>query len=129
VSLSTEQLCDLLATDSVDWKCHSCAPVHGGKKKRISVILPNHEDEDSETEGSTQDKPDKALLEMRQEIRQLRQTAKEIIRDELQSTLGFYSDNIDEYENKLKDHEMRFKILENHYKDIINTCKNLFLKN
>ncbi|CAH2209106.1 jg25259, partial [Pararge aegeria aegeria] len=101
----------------------------GGKGKRISVILPDPEDEESDAEGTNLGEQDKMLLEIRQEIRQIRQTVRDIIRDELQSTLKFYSNKIDDYEEKIKDYDMRVKLMENQCKNLTNTCKNLSLKN
>lgn len=127
-AITLEQLTALSTTDAVDWQCRGCMLV-GGKKKRISVILPDPDEEESEVEATTPTVQDNILSEIRQEIRQLRQTVKDIIRDELQNTLQFYSVKIDEYEKQLKDQEMRFKILENQCKDMSNTYKNLTLKN
>lgn len=127
VSLSTEQLCVLSSTDS-DWKCRSCALATEGKKKRISVILPDPDDEESDAEVTSHSDQDKLLSVFRQEVGQLQKTVREIIRDELQNTLKFYSDKIDEYEEKIKDYEMRVKISENLCKENANTCKNLTLK-
>ncbi|XP_061729298.1 uncharacterized protein LOC133534221 [Cydia pomonella] len=128
-SLSTEQLSALSVTDSIDWKCPKCVPIKGAAKKRISVILPDREDEESEAETTTNNEADKVLMEMRQEIRQLRQAVKDIIQEELKRTLNFYSDKIDEFESRMKDYETKFKLMENQCKDVANTCKNLVLKN
>lgn len=124
-SLTTEQLSALSATDSVDWKCKMCSAA-GGKPKRLSVILPDPDDEVSETETVEQEK---VLYEIHNEVRGMRTTVREIIREELQKSLKFYSDKIDDYEIKLQDYESRVKLMENQLKHVTNSYKNLELKN
>lgn len=128
-SLSPDQLTALSITDSVDWKCRGCIGSTGGKPKRISVILPDPDDEESEADGPTIGMQEKLLIEIRQEVREMRQTVREIIRDELQSTLKFYSDKIDEYEEKIQIFQTRIKLTENQCKNISGKCANLELKN
>ncbi|KAG7303733.1 hypothetical protein JYU34_012299 [Plutella xylostella] len=128
-SLSTEQLSALSLTDSIDWKCRGCSSAAGGKPKRISVILPDLEDEDSEVEGTNQGTQERLLHEIKKEVREMRQTVREIIRDELQSTLKFYSDKIDDFEDKMKDYDCRVKLMENQCKNANNKIANLELKN
>lgn len=127
-SLTTDQLSTLSSTDSVDWKCRGCVPTSNGRKKRISVILPDPEDEESDMETVNQSEQEKTLCDIRQDVRELRQSIKDIIHDELQSSLHFYSNKIDEYEERTRDYEARIKIMENQYKNIVNTCTNLTLK-
>lgn len=128
-SLTTEQLTALSLTDSVDWKCRSCSCTAGGKPKRISVILPDREDEDSEAECPNLGSQERLLYEIKQEVREMRQTVRDIIRDELQSTLKFYSDKIDDFGERMHDHDSRIKIMENQLKNVINKNTNLELKN
>ncbi|CAH1645687.1 unnamed protein product [Spodoptera littoralis] len=127
-SLTAEQLTALSSMESVDWKCRVCSIAVGGKGRRISVILPDPDDEESDVEGIA-NQQDKTLFEIHQEVRQLRQNVKDIIRDELQNTLKFYSNKIDEYEEKVKSYEMRVKIMENQCKNLNDICTNLTLKN
>lgn len=124
--VTTEQLNALSVMESVDWKCNGCTA--GSKGRRISVILPDPQEEESEAEG-IQISHAKTLFEIHQEVQQLRKNVRDIIRDELQNTLQYYSNKIDEYEQKVKDHEMRVKIMENKCKDMANTCKNVTLRN
>jgi hypothetical protein len=127
-SLTNEQLSTLSATESLDWKCKPC--LAGGKPKRISVILPDLEDDESDADhltGPTQDKV--TLYEIRNEVREMRQTVRDIIREELQSTLKFYSEKIDEYEEKIQVYESKVKLMENQVKNVNNIFKNLQLKN
>lgn len=130
-SLSMDQLNALSVTESVDWKCNRCSTTNGGKPKRISVILPDPEDEESEFEMEVDSGKDreKFLFEIRKEVRMMRDTVRDIIREELQSTLHFYSKKIDEYEEKIIDYETRLKLTENQFKHISNLCKNLELRN
>lgn len=126
-----DQLNALSVTESVDWKCNRCSTTNGGKPKRISVILPDHEDVESEAEMECDSRKDqdKFLYEIRKEVRSMRETVRDIIRDELQSTLHFFSKKIDEYEEKIIDYETRLKLTENQYKNVSNLCKNLELRN
>lgn len=122
-AITTEQLTALFSTDSVDWKCRVCAGP--AKQKRISCILPDQEEEESPDTKSSCDPNatvQKALLEIRREVR-------EIMRNELQSSLQFFSDKIDEYEEKIKVYESDFKNVENQYTDLKNSYTNLSLKN
>lgn len=120
-SITTEQLTALFTTDSVDWKCRGCTG--GAKPKRLSCILPDHDEEDNtDTEPINNNDAKQILSEIRREVR-------EVIRQELQNTLQFYSDKIDEYEEKIKGYEITMKSLENKCMDTKNTCKNLALKN
>ncbi|KAI5633130.1 PHD-finger domain-containing protein [Phthorimaea operculella] len=131
-SLTTEQLSALSTTESVDWKCSRCATTSGSKPKRISVILPDaEEDEESEKEQEVimpKDKEDRFINEMRKESRKMREIIREIIREELNITLKFYSDKIDEYEEKMREYETRVKLMENECKNLSNKYKNLELK-
>ncbi|KAI5634929.1 hypothetical protein NE865_12324 [Phthorimaea operculella] len=61
------------------------------------------------------------LQEMRQEIQN-------IIREELQISLKFYSDKIDEYTEKMTIYDANFKTLENQCKDLRDNLKNTNLK-
>lgn len=126
--LTVEQMSALSLADSVDWKCRDCNS--GSKKtKRISVILPDPEEEDTDSEGPSMKGQEKLLFEIRQEVREMRVTVREIIRDELQSTLQFYSKKIDDYEEKLNEFETRSKLMDNQLKNLINVSKNLQLRN
>lgn len=124
-SLTTDQLSALSVTDSLDWKCRQCTMVPGGKSKRISVILPDPEEEESDTEGSQA----KILEEIHREVREMRKNVREIIREELQTSLSYYSDKIDDFDNKVKDFEIRLKLMENQCKETTNMNKNVTLIN
>ncbi|KAL4720763.1 hypothetical protein ACJJTC_013841 [Scirpophaga incertulas] len=120
VAISSDQLSALSSTVSIDWKCKSCAG--SNKQKRISCIVPDREeDTDTETVNTPISETQKNLSEIRREV-------KEIIRGELQRTLQFYSDKIDEYESKLEQYEKTIKCLENQCADTKNKLKNISLK-
>lgn len=123
-SISAEQLNALYTTDCVDWKCRSCAG--STQLKRISCIMPDSEDEENTTTeipSSTQNKITQQILsDIRREVR-------EIIRNELQTTLQFLSDKVDDYEQKIKEYENSNKRIEHYCNDLQNKCKNLDLKN
>ncbi|KAL4709599.1 hypothetical protein ACJJTC_007330 [Scirpophaga incertulas] len=98
-NLSTEQLSFLSTTESADWKCRSCAG--NMKPKRLSFIMPDVEDEadtDTETATNQTSMSQKMLNEIKREVR-------DVVRNELQLALQFYSDKIDEYEMRIKDYE------------------------
>lgn len=123
-SISTDQLNTLVGTDSVDWKCRTCRGTT--KAKRVSAILPDADgDEQSDEErlpiGQETIKKQDVLLEIRREIR-------EIIRDELQRSLKFYSDQIDEFTIKISEYEDRVKSVSNQFYDLNNKYKNLSLR-
>lgn len=121
VSISTEQLNSLSSNDSVDWKCNNCNA--GAKTKRISYILPDEEgDDDTETTSAS------ATSMTQQMLHQIRVEVQNIIKTELQRTLQFYSDKIDDYENKLRNYEKQLKVLDNQCYDLKNNVKNMNLK-
>ncbi|CAG4959908.1 unnamed protein product [Parnassius apollo] len=60
-------------------------------------------------------------MELRREIRETIR----IEMQQMQSTLQFYSDKFDDYEVKMMSYDIRVKMLENQYNDLINQNKNL----
>lgn len=124
-AITTEQLNTLFATDSVDWKCRTCnGPM---KPKRLSCILPDAEDEDN-TDTENQQSSLHTDMMTRQILGDIRKEVRTIIREELQTTLQFYSDKIDDYEEKILTYEQKMKTFENQNENLRNTCKNLQLK-
>lgn len=122
-SITTEQLSALSLTESVDWKCRSC--VGGARPKRLSCIVPDLEEDDN-TDANIETGSKNAIF---QEItRDLRREIREIIRKELQTTLQFYSDKIDDYEKKIHTFENTTKSLEKQVLDVKNKCKNIDTK-
>lgn len=115
--LSNEQLNVLIMTDSVDWKCKVCS---GTKPRRLSGIIP---DDDNGYVGENS-----AFNQTQEALRIIRVEVKEVIKDELQRTLEFYSDKIDEYECKMIAYEKNMKTLENHCTELRNNLKNINLK-
>lgn len=126
VSITIEQLTALHQTEAADWKCPTCAMgAASSKPKRISFIMPDPvQDEEPEDEPS----PDPAEIinqpafakfmdEIRKEIRK-------VITNELQQSLKFYADKIDEFENKVITYEAKIKSIDNKYTDIKNQQKN-----
>lgn len=124
--ITTDQLNALNITDSVDWKCRSCAG--SGRPKRLSCIMPDADEEDGtdtelQQQGVNSGEINKQLLgEIRREIR-------EAIRMELQQSLSFFSDKIDEYEEKIGKYEQDIRLVEKQNYELKNTCKNLDLRN
>ncbi|XP_048484033.1 uncharacterized protein LOC119691500 [Plutella xylostella] len=64
---------------------------------------------------------EKFLVDMRREIRDL-------IRDEIQRSLKFYSDKIDDYEEQIEKYEVKIKSLTSHQTDLNNKYKNIQMK-
>lgn len=122
-ALTPDQLSALSVTDSVDWRCKSCTG--GAKHKRLSCIVPDPEEEEG-TDAETDTMITSAIIQ--NITRDLRREVKEIIREELQTTLLFYSDKIDDYEKKMQTFETTTKRLENTCEDIKNKYKNMELK-
>ncbi|KAJ2937621.1 hypothetical protein O0L34_g17877 [Tuta absoluta] len=125
VSITNEQLTALHATDSVDWKCKSCAG--SAKPKRVSYILPAESEESDENPNTEETALNKKAL-LQELLCDLRNEIKSIIEIELQKSLSFYSDKIDEYGAKIKVFEQNMNSLDNQCKDLKNTVKNLHLK-
>ncbi|CAH2093494.1 unnamed protein product [Euphydryas editha] len=110
VAMTNEQLNTLSKTDSVDWICKSCSGQQ--KPKRLSCILPKEDvSEFQNLEPMANNLTKKDILDLKSQLI-------EVIREELQRTLQFYSDKIDEYECKLKVQENCTKQLENKYKNL-----------
>ncbi|CAB3232910.1 unnamed protein product [Arctia plantaginis] len=119
-SITTEQLNTLHSTDAVNWRCRSCTG--SAKPRRLSCILPDaEEEENTDTELIDNNITLRILKDIRREVR-------DIIRQELQSTLQFYSDKIDEYEKKIHIYEGNLKAVENQSLEIKNKFKNMELK-
>lgn len=122
-SLSNEQLPTLSATDAVDWKCKSCASQ--SKTKRLSAILPEPEDDDNTDTDSVlvnQECEKKTILsEIRNEIRK-------VIREELQNSLKFYAEKIDDFQESIDNYEHKIKNIENQNQDLKNKFTNIQLK-
>lgn len=96
------------------------------RSKRLSFILPDAEEEDATDSESlprsgslhgitVPNTTEKMVHEIRREVR-------EVVRNELQTALQFFSDKIDDYEVKMKDYENECTALRN-------VCSNLSLKN
>lgn len=120
-SITADQLNVLYSTDAVDWKCRPC--MGNGKPKRLSCILPDVDDEDiTDTENLMDNNITQRILsDIRREVR-------DIIKEELQSTLQFYSDKIDEYELKINGFENKIKLFDNQNMELKHKYKNLELK-
>lgn len=126
-SITPDQLSVLHVTESVDWKCKSCTG--GGKPKRLSCIIPDIDgDENTDTESVTPHTGAHADSMMQQVLRDLRREVRQVIKEELQRTLQFYSDKIDEYEAKIHNYEKAMKELENRCTDLQNQAKNTNIK-
>lgn len=121
MSITNDQLSVLQETDSVDWKCRTCTGT--ARPKRLSCILPEAEDDDNtDTEILTSSISNQILMDIRREVR-------ETIRIEMQTSLQFLSDKIDDYELKIQSFLKQGKELENQCNDLRNVCKNLKIRN
>lgn len=118
VSLTTEQLTTLTAMESVDWKCKNC--VGFLKQKRISVLLPDEEEENTDTEASVHPITKGSHQELRRLIR-------ETIQEEMQRNLQFFSDKFDDFQSTINAYEDKIKTLDRQNKDLAN--KMTFMKN
>lgn len=126
-SISADQLSVLNATDSVDWKCKTC--VGGGKTKRLSCILPDIDGEEySDSESATNHTGVDTDNMMQHILSDLRREVRQVIKEELQRTLEFYSEKIDEYEKKIQKYEKSVKEFENRCTDVQNNLKNSCIK-
>lgn len=125
VSLSIDQMTTLHKTDAVEWKCRTCALGSANSKaKRLSYIIPDTEPEEElsidPTEIFNQPTVAKFLDEMRKEIRK-------VITNELQQSLQYYADKIDDFETKINSYETKIKTIENKFTDVKNQQKNILL--
>lgn len=123
VSLSAERL-NIYAAEEVEWKCHTC--VAGTKNKRVSVILPEAEEEnntDNEQGQTPMDSNDRQLF-----LKEIRREIREFMQEELKRTLQFYSDKIDDYEETVEVFKEKVKLIENQNKDLNNKYSNMKLK-
>lgn len=125
-SITPEQLNALFTTESVDWKCRVCTGTLK-KPKRLSCIMPDpEEDDNTDVEALPSEDPREDYQTMMgRMLREVRQ----VIRDELEKTLQFYSNKIDDYETKVNGYVDNIKTVERKCTDLKNQCKNLILKN
>ncbi|XP_061718044.1 uncharacterized protein LOC133525703 [Cydia pomonella] len=123
IPITTEQLNALCGTEAVEWKCKTCNPQY--KNKRISAILPDPEDDDNTDTEQVILMKDSCSEDF---LRQLRSDIRDAIKDEIQRTLKYYSDKIDDYQKKLDDYEVKVKSMENQNKDLQNKYTNIQLK-
>lgn len=122
-NLSTDQLSTLFVTEAAEWKCKGC--VGNTKSKRMSFVMPDpEEDDNTDTEPLiTAQATQNMLSEIRRDVRtEVREAIRNELQSELQSVLQFYSDKIDEFEQKMREYGNRCT-------EFKNTCKNLSLKN
>lgn len=124
-SITSEQLAALNTTDSIDWKCKACSG--GIRPKRISCIMP---DPDEDMEDNTDTETASMMTDsMTQKILcDIRKQVNEVIRQELHSSLKFFSDKIDEYSEKITLYEKNMKLLENQCIELKNNIRNINLK-
>lgn len=128
-SLTNEQLSTLYATEAADWKCRVCTS--HSKHKRISVILPEpEEDEATDTELTPQPNmaDSKTITDVYRQLTDIRRQIREDIQDEIKRSLQFYSDKIDDFQQQINKYEEQVRTTENKYKDLNNKYTNLKLK-
>lgn len=122
--LTSDQLIILNSTEAIDWKCKTCA--EGTKSRRLSCIMP-----DLENEGVDNTDPEFLISNnnlTQQILREIRNEIKGIVEFELQRSLKYYSDKIDDYEERMNLYETRLKTVENQCVDLKNNLKNMSLK-
>ncbi|KAL4721692.1 hypothetical protein ACJJTC_018501 [Scirpophaga incertulas] len=91
----------------------------GGKPKRLSCIAPDIDCEDNtDTESITDNTSSHSDLTMHQILRELRKEVRQVIQEELQGSLKYFSDKIDDYERKIQKYEKFTKDLENRCTDL-----------
>ncbi|CAH0723617.1 unnamed protein product, partial [Brenthis ino] len=122
--LTSDQLITLNSTEAIDWKCRTCA--EGTKSRRLSCIMPDIEDEGDDNTDPEFLIPDNNMTQ--QILREIRNEIKDIVQFELQRSLKYYSDKIDDYEERMKLYETRIKTVENQCVDLKNNLKNMSLK-
>ncbi|KAJ2943906.1 hypothetical protein O0L34_g8226 [Tuta absoluta] len=133
VSITADQLTTLYQTESAEWKCRKCTNTGTSKPKRLSFVLPeeqNNEEEDHEpekmndlmTQPNIKSLFDDMLMKVRKEIGT-------IVSQELQKSLHFYSDKIDDFEKKIVEYDNKLKAADNKYINLENKFKNLELRN
>ncbi|CAH0717647.1 unnamed protein product, partial [Brenthis ino] len=103
--LTSNQLITLNSTEAIDWKCRTCA--EGTKSRRLSCIMPDIEDEGDDNTDPEFLIPDNNMTQ--QILREIRNEIKDIVQFELQRSLKYYSDKIDDYEERMKLYETRIK--------------------
>lgn len=126
-SITPEQLNTLYATESVDWKCRVCAGTLK-KPKRLSCIMPDPEDDDNTDAEQLPNSEDQGMDYHTMMTRMLREV-RQVIRDELATTMQFYSNKIDDYEIKVNGYVENIKTVERHCTDLKNQYNNLVLRN
>ncbi|CAB3252699.1 unnamed protein product [Arctia plantaginis] len=110
-SLTTEQLGALTAVESADWKCKPCS--NQTNQRRISAILPDEEDENTDSEIAGLANHGSMMQEIRRQIR-------ETIQEEMKRSLQFFSDKFDEFQEAINSYEEKIKIIDRQYKDLNN---------
>ncbi|XP_041979493.1 uncharacterized protein LOC121733343 [Aricia agestis] len=126
--MSVEQL-TALSTDSADWKCKTCTD--SIKPKRLSFIVPEEDDIEDQIESPSTFDPNKIGTQqhlVQQVLKEIKQEVRKIITEELQRTLKYYSDKIDDFNAEMKNHQHNLKIIENQCIDVKNNLKNISLK-
>ncbi|KAI5640689.1 PHD-finger domain-containing protein [Phthorimaea operculella] len=121
-NVTPDQLAILNSTDSVDWKCKTCAGPT--RPKRVSCIIADPEEDASNISDS--EIPNNNITQ--HILRQIRMEISGIVQAELQRSLAYYSDKIDDYEKRMKDYEINLKNAENQCAELKNHLKNLGLK-
>lgn len=125
VPITNEQLNILHSTDAVDWKCKACCGQY--KQKRVSVIIPEPEDDEfTDTETPTTSKSKDPFTE--EFMKNIRNEIRSVIKEEIQRTLAFYSNKIDDFQNDVDEFKQRVKSLENKQTDLQNKYSNLQLR-
>lgn len=88
--------------------------------------MPDLEDEGDDNTDPEFLIPDNNMTQ--QILREIRNEIKDIVQSELQRSLKYYSDKIDDYEERMKLYETRIKTVENQCSDLKNNLKNMSLK-
>lgn len=113
--ISKEQLSALSNTDSLDWKCRSCVGV--AKPKRVSCILPDQEEDESDMESvqtstvQTSTNTNAVLLDMNKKLEIL--TTMKLTLDGLVESVEFYASQYQELTEHKKQTDKKLLSLEN----------------
>lgn len=106
-------------TDAVEWKCSACVT-----SKRLSIIAPEPEEDNDDI----WQQPECGEVITEKILQDIRSQVCTIIKNELERTLKFYSDKVDDYEKKSKLQDEKIKLLEQKCNSLQNKNTNLDIK-
>lgn len=107
--ITKDQLAALSSTDSVDWKCRSCVGVT--KTKRVSCILPDQEEDESDIEPQPTTSTNAVLRDMSKKLEILTVMKKTL--DGLVESVDFYASQYQELMEHKNQTDRKLQNLEN----------------